>query len=83
MKFRSMHFFTLAAAVVSVFELAVWILFIYIEYDVQMHGHAQGLLGVYCLAITFGFLLAGNLLLVCIFNNYVKVDQQYAKWSRR
>jgi hypothetical protein len=82
-KFRSMHFFTLSTAFISVFELGVWILFIYTEYDVWLHGHAMGILGVYCLAITFGFLLSGNLVLVYLFNRYIKLDNQYAKWIRR
>jgi hypothetical protein len=69
-KFPSLHFVTFATAVVSIAEIGVWILFLYIEIDVFYHGHTTGVYGAYCLAITFAFLLSFNLALVYLFHRY-------------
>lgn len=81
-KFPSVHYFTFALSIVSLLELAVWILFIVVEADVYLHGHVFGAYGVYCLAATFGCLLSLNLIQVCLFNKYLKHDMCYEKWVR-
>jgi hypothetical protein len=71
-KYNSLHYFTLTTAFVGIFELGIWILFLFIEADVYLHGHTFGAYGVYCLAVTLGALLSLNLVSVYLFNRYIK-----------
>jgi hypothetical protein len=69
-KFPSLHFFTFATAAVSVIEVAMWAVFLYIELDVFLHGHATGLYGVIFLSAALFLLYTINFVQVCLVNKY-------------